>query len=170
MTSIILPQNITSIGEYAFAFCKNLTTVSIGKSVKSIGNSAFYGCSGLKTVTSYMKNPPSIGDRVFQYYDEEKGDYAFTAATLVVPAGTKAKYQATNGWKNFTEIVEMEASDTMGDVNGDKSVNAKDIVAIADIIATGGYDDAADLNGDNVVNIADIIMLVNMIESSANSE
>ena len=59
---------------------------------------------------------------------------------------------------------------TKGDVNGDKSVNAKDVVTITDIIANGGYDDAADLNGDNVVNIADIIVLVNMIESSANSE
>ena len=36
---------------------------------------------------------------------------SFTTATLYVPKGTKEKYKATAGWKEFTNIVEMEDDD-----------------------------------------------------------
>ena len=34
-------------------------------------------------------------------------------ATLYVPAGTKEKHKNTAGWKNFTNIVEMELDETV---------------------------------------------------------
>ena len=40
----ILPNNITSIGEYAFYFIKGLTSITIPNSVTSIGEHAFHGC------------------------------------------------------------------------------------------------------------------------------
>ena len=51
LTSIIIPNSVTSIGEYAFRSCSGLTSVTIGNSVTSIGDYAFYGCSGLTSVT-----------------------------------------------------------------------------------------------------------------------
>lgn len=41
---------ITSIGNSAFAKCKNLKSVTVGKNIKSIGNNAFKGCSKLKKI------------------------------------------------------------------------------------------------------------------------
>ena len=41
---------VTSIGDYAFYYCRSLTSISIPSSVTSIGNSAFYNCSGLTSV------------------------------------------------------------------------------------------------------------------------
>ena len=40
-----------SIGDYAFRYCSNLTSITIGESVTSIGNYAFYYCSGLTSIT-----------------------------------------------------------------------------------------------------------------------
>ena len=43
LTSVALPVTVTEIPAYAFAGCKNLTTVNLGH-VKSAGESAFSGC------------------------------------------------------------------------------------------------------------------------------
>ncbi len=51
LTSVTIPDSVTSIGEYAFAGCTGLTSVTIGNSVTSIGISAFHDCTGLTSVT-----------------------------------------------------------------------------------------------------------------------
>ena len=51
LTSVIIPDSVTSIGELAFYGCSGLTSVTIPDSVTSIGDAAFSGCSGLKNIT-----------------------------------------------------------------------------------------------------------------------
>ena len=51
LTSVTIPNSVTSIGDYAFRGCTGLTSVTIPNSVTSIGSFAFYGCSGLTSVT-----------------------------------------------------------------------------------------------------------------------
>lgn len=48
--SIIIEKGITSISDYAFRSCDNLTSITIPDSVTTIGYMAFYGCSGLTSV------------------------------------------------------------------------------------------------------------------------
>ncbi len=50
LTSVTIGNSVTSIGSYAFSYCRGLTSVTIPGSVTSIGESAFSYCSGLKTV------------------------------------------------------------------------------------------------------------------------
>lgn len=45
--STVIPNNVTSIKNYAFYGCANLTSITIPKSVESIGASAFDGCTSL---------------------------------------------------------------------------------------------------------------------------
>jgi hypothetical protein len=51
MTSVIIPDSVTSIGGFAFQGCTGLTSVTIPDSVTSIDSLAFHGCTGLTSVT-----------------------------------------------------------------------------------------------------------------------
>lgn len=50
ITEITLPDNITTIGEGAFAACERLATIKNLEKVNHIGSSAFYGCDNLKNL------------------------------------------------------------------------------------------------------------------------
>jgi len=63
--SVVLPNTITSIGEYAFFGCTGFTGIILPDSVITIGEHAFYGCSGLNDIT-IGDNVTSIGYRAFQ--------------------------------------------------------------------------------------------------------
>lgn len=51
LTSISLPNSITSIGSYAFAYCKKLTNMIIPEGVTSIENGMFWYCEKLESIT-----------------------------------------------------------------------------------------------------------------------
>src|SRR5271155_615387 len=47
LTSVTIPNTVTSIGDYAFYLCTNLTSVTIPNSVTNIGERAFFVCKRL---------------------------------------------------------------------------------------------------------------------------
>ena len=112
LKSIEIPNSVTTIGDYAFSGCTGLINITIGNSVTTIGNYAFSGCTGLTSITSLIP-----AEKLFV-----PGYGAFNSCNnsnciLYVPAGAKETYAATEGWNEFTNIVELE------DTNIDKVVS-----------------------------------------------
>ena len=64
LTSVTIPDDVTSIGDSAFYGCSGLTSITISDSVTSIGDSAFRDCTGLTSVT-IPDGVTSIGDYAF---------------------------------------------------------------------------------------------------------
>ena len=50
-----------------------------------------------------------------------------------------------------------------GDVNNDGAINVLDVVAMVNLVLSGGYDEAADMNGDGTINVLDVVSLVGII-------
>ena len=101
----IIPNTVTSIASLAFRGQDNLKSIVIPNSITSIGSGAFYRC-GLEMIYSQIEEPFAIDGKAegayvqaFNYFDN---------MTLFVPIGTKEKYQAAVGWKDFANIEEME--------------------------------------------------------------
>ncbi|MDR2408243.1 MAG: leucine-rich repeat domain-containing protein [Bacteroidales bacterium] len=63
-----IPNSVTSIGEYAFAYCSGLMSISITHSVTFIGESAFVGCRGLTSI-NIPNSVTSIGESAFSGCD-----------------------------------------------------------------------------------------------------
>ena len=65
-TDFTVPDSVTSIGEYAFASCSNLTSINIPNSVNSIGEYAFESCSNLVSI-NLPNSITTIGWGTFSY-------------------------------------------------------------------------------------------------------
>ena len=61
---LTIPNSVTSIGQFAFTYCKSLSSVSIPDGVTSIGGNAFSYCSNLTSIT-IPNSVTSIGQFAF---------------------------------------------------------------------------------------------------------
>ena len=66
LASIEIPNGITSIERGTFYYCRSMISFEIPNSVTSIGEEAFYGCASLTSVT-IPNSVTSIGDEAFSY-------------------------------------------------------------------------------------------------------
>ena len=99
----IIPNTVTSIGNYAFYECFGLTSVDIPNSVTSIGNYAFGKCTGLVDVFCHIVNPSqvSLGYCVF-YLDGDN----YSGRTLHVPNQSSIHwYQEDTSWSQYFESI-----------------------------------------------------------------
>ena len=98
LTSVTIPNSVTSIEVGAFKNCSGLTSVNIGNGVKNIYEQAFANCAELTDVYCYAENVPTTqSDAFYSSYTEY--------ATLHVPAASVEQYKATAPWSNFGRIV-----------------------------------------------------------------
>ena len=181
LTSLSIGNRLTSIGTKAFALCAGLKQVTIGDRVAVIGEKAFSTCSSLQSLT-IGSGVTSIGDKAFvacsaldevicraaqppvNEYQMWFSNATFKKATLKVPSKSLAAYRSAKEWKNFTNIIGINITDLLGDVNADGELSIADINALINAILKGtDYSSACDVNGDNEVSLADINALIGMI-------
>ena len=94
-TELILPtdydaNSITSIGDYAFSNCSDLTSITIPNSITSIGDYAFSGCSNLVNIT-IPNSVTSIGADVFDgtiWYNNQPTGVVYVGKVLYKYKGT----------------------------------------------------------------------------------
>ena len=96
LTSVIIGNSVTSIGDSAFSGCSGLTSVTIPDSVTSIGSRAFYNCSGLTSV-KIGNGVTSIGDLAFR-------DCSGLTSITIGSGVTSIGFRALDGCSGLTRI------------------------------------------------------------------
>jgi hypothetical protein len=109
LASITIPDGVTSIGANAFFKCYEITSIALPAGMTSIGNQAFEKCTGLTEMSVAVVDPADItlGTDVF-------ASSPIASATLTVPSGSVAAYEAAPQWSAFGSVV----GETLG-VNDD---------------------------------------------------
>lgn len=91
-----IPDNVTSIGNYAFNYCTSLESIIIPDSVTSIGGSAFDYCISLKSIT-IPDSVTSIGGYVFEN--------CFNLESITIPDNIKRfEFRLFYGCKKLAHI------------------------------------------------------------------
>ncbi|MBQ2740894.1 MAG: leucine-rich repeat domain-containing protein [Clostridia bacterium] len=110
LTSITIPDGITSIGDCAFEFCKGLTSITVPASVITIGENAFYYCNSLTSIT-VPDGVNSIGDYAFAYCN---GLTSIAIPDSVTSIGKKAFYDCSY----LTSIIVSENNTVYQSIDG----------------------------------------------------
>ena len=110
ITSITLPEGLTSIGKSAFSRCWKLTSITIPNGVTSIGSSAFYECSNLKSII-LGNSVASIEDEVFSGCNLTSitipesvtsiGEYAFYGCNSLISVAITSRRVTSIGYGAF---------------------------------------------------------------------
>ena len=100
LTQVTIPASVTDIGSEAFNDAKKLASVTFNEGLKTIGDSAFDGCSLLNTV-ALPNSLTSLGNNAFQYAgrDAAAADGTLTIGTGLteIPQGAFSGMSKTGG-------------------------------------------------------------------------
>jgi len=157
---LIIPNSVTSIGDYAFLGCSGLTSVTIGNSVTSIGEKAFSDCSNLTSVHitdleawckiefAYGSNPLSYANHLYLNGKEVKD--------LIIPNSiTSIGSYVFSGCSSLTSVtipssVTSIGSGAFSDCSGLTSITIPSSVTS---IGSGAFSDCSSLTAVHITDL-----------------
>lgn len=103
LTSIEIPESVTSLGDLCFSGCGSLTNITLPKSVTSLDDECFSHCN-LKTLYCLTKTPSICTSKTFKDFNQ---------STCLLYVNDVDAYRVADGWKNFTKIYKIYRTDTI---------------------------------------------------------
>lgn len=132
LQSVIIPESVTKIGARAFAYCPKLTTVKLSASVNEIPEGLFEACGGLKSVNlTALTNCSEIGPWAFAECNGTQ--------TLVLPASlTEIAQGALYAAKSISALILPEGvtylgDNAMGNMTGLKNINVAEVATVPEL-------------------------------------
>ena len=98
LTGITIPDSVTSIEDAAFNTCRGLTSITIPNSVTSIGKYTFSYCNELSSITVLPTTLPALGSRAF--------DNIASNAVIYVPSTSVDNYKSASGWSIYASMIQ----------------------------------------------------------------
>jgi len=97
LTCVTLADSLINIAEYAFAYCSSLSAITIPCSVTSIGTGAFFGYNYLASIVVNAFEPPIL--HKLPFYDN------LSDLKIYVPEESLAAYKCAEGWSKYADQI-----------------------------------------------------------------
>ena len=112
LSSVTIPDNVTSIGNSAFSGCSGLTSLTIGNNVEALGNYAFSGCNMLMTITL---NSNTLLSRPYETYNNMKSIFGNQVKKYVIGDDVESiGAKAFSGCSGLTSVTIPNSVTTIG--------------------------------------------------------
>ena len=159
LTSVIIPNSVTSIGDRSFHECTNLTNIEIPNTVMSIGQRAFYRCSSLKSII-IPNNITSIG--VWTFYE--------CTSLENITLGNSVTSIEDSAFFGCSSLTNITIPSSVTDISFDAFKNCSSLTSVTFEDTTGWYKDYL-VEEDELVDVTDPVenakLLKNEKESSS---
>lgn len=93
-----IPENITAIKGWTFAYCSSIEKLVLPSTMDAIQSSAFSNCFGLGSIVCSAVNPPYVERSAFDGVSKSN-------VVVEVPEASVAAYRTAPGWSDFKKIV-----------------------------------------------------------------
>ena len=132
VTSVSMPESITSMWQYAFSGCQNLESVALPESLTTLGSYAFSSCKLLKTI-KIPSGVTAIPERCFRACS--------SLESVTIPEGVTAIGDYAFGYCNLNALTLPESLDKIGGYafTGNKSLKSVNIPAKVKTIETQAF-------------------------------
>lgn len=152
LKDVLLPQNIISIGKYAFANCKELKQIIIPNSVQTIDREAFSNCKSLTNVT-FKEGLTSIGLGAFSGCNQ--------LSEISIP--NSVKHIENGAFSNCESLLTINLEEGLEGIGGSAfaycQVNELILPNSLKILGNGAFEKCTALSnvsfGENIVKIGD---------------
>jgi hypothetical protein len=164
-----LPDGITKIAPWAFYGTNAIVCINLPQSLETLGDYAFSQFTSLRSIVSPSSNPPVFEKSAFmaQHENLDNWEIEYERAVLYVPEGALESYHSTSCWNYFKKISTISDK---GDVNGDYTVDSKDISDLAEYLISKSDNlpcQGGDMDLDGWVDVHDLYNLTEMQNGNA---
>ena len=155
LTSVTIPNSVTTIGEGAFVYCTSLTSITIPNSVTSIGSNAFDECFSLTSIT-IPNSVTTIGGGAFSY--------CTSLTSVTIPNSVTSIGVGT--FRECTSLTSVTIPNSVTSIGGSAFSNCSSLtsITIPNSVTTIGGD--AFQNDTNIVTV--VVMPDNPVYDSRN--
>lgn len=95
--NLVIPEDVTAVGDYTFLSCEQLTSVTLHENIESIGIAAFHACHNLAAIYCKATTPPTGSGGMFSQNAEGR--------TIYVPTEAVDAYLEDEYWSKYAGAI-----------------------------------------------------------------
>lgn len=119
ITTMVIPNNVTTIEKHAFIHCESMTTLVLGSKVQSLGEGCLGFTQRLESIMCLNTTPPYISKDVW---------WQCGAKSIYVPQNALTYYSENSGWQKFKKHLVPLDNNSIASIESTFKMNYRPVI------------------------------------------